>query len=99
MSPWLSRKRIFETLMSGKSSFSSSITSQIERSRSRTSAKSAPCEEHELELADLEFVAVAQRGLLDPVAVHVGAVQRADVPQQIVAAAPGDLGVAARDGD
>ena len=36
-------------------------------------------EERQLELADLELVAVGERRLLDPLAVQVGAVERADV--------------------
>src|SRR3954451_3858399 len=53
----------------------------------------------ELELADLQLVAVLQPVRLDPVAVHVGAVQRAEVVEVVVAAAPHEQGVVARDGD
>src|SRR3954466_8613493 len=56
-------------------------------------------EERQLELADLELVAV-----LEPVRVHalpvdVGAVQRARVVEQPLAAAPHERRVLARDGD
>src|SRR3954467_11880423 len=53
----------------------------------------------ELELADLQLVAVLEPVRLDPVAVDVGAVQRAEVVEVVVAAAPDEQSVVARDGD
>src|SRR3954454_23390619 len=53
----------------------------------------------ELELADLQLVAVLQPVRLDPVAVHVGAVERAQVVEVEVAAAAHEQRVVARDGD
>src|SRR5918912_3882580 len=53
----------------------------------------------ELELADLQLVAVLEPVRLDPVAVDVGAVERAEVVEVVVAAAADEQGVVARDGD
>src|SRR5215210_69874 len=56
-------------------------------------------EEGQLELPDLELVAVLEPVRVDPLAVHVGAVERARVVEQPVAAAPHERRVLARDGD
>src|SRR3954454_5247621 len=53
----------------------------------------------ELELADLELVAVLEPVGLDAMAVDVGAVERAEVVEVVVAAAAHEQGVVARDGD
>src|SRR3954471_22188120 len=53
----------------------------------------------QLELADLELVAVLEPVRVDPLPVHVGAVQRPRVLQQPVPAAPNERRVLARDGD
>src|SRR4051794_38922857 len=53
----------------------------------------------ELELADLELVAVLEPVGLDAMAVNVGAVERAEVVEVEVAAAAHEQGVVARDGD
>src|SRR3954447_4477263 len=53
----------------------------------------------ELELADLQLVAVLEPVRLDAVAVDVGAVERAEVVEVVVAAAAHEEGVVARDGD
>src|SRR3546814_9919862 len=56
-------------------------------------------DEDQLEGPDLQLVAVAQRRLLDPVPVQVGAVERPDVADRVVVAGAEDLGVAARHRD
>src|SRR3954451_16333122 len=56
-------------------------------------------EEGQLELADLELVAVLEPVRVDPLPVHVGAVQRPRVVEQPVPAAPHERRVLARDGD
>src|SRR3954454_22101938 len=53
----------------------------------------------ELELADLELVAVLEAVGLDAPAVDVGAVERPEVVEVEVAAAAHEQGVVARDGD
>src|SRR3954447_20741370 len=53
----------------------------------------------ELELADLQLVAVLEPVGLDAMAVDVGAVQRAEVVEEEVAAAAHEQGVVARHGD
>src|SRR5215211_7539535 len=53
----------------------------------------------ELELPDLELVAVLEAVRLDPVAVDVGAVEGAEVVEEEVAASAHEQGVVARDGD
>src|SRR3954453_22470320 len=53
----------------------------------------------ELELADLQLVAVLEPVRLDAMAVDVGAVERAEVVEGVVAAAAHEEGVVARDGD
>src|SRR5882757_3852803 len=92
MSPWLSRKRIFEMVMSGNSSLSAASTSPIERwspdvvtsvmpvsSRRACSCGLAADEEEEHEPADLEVGEVVERRPVDPVVVDVGAVERIGV--------------------
>src|SRR3954468_2780914 len=56
------------------------------------------CHEDEAELADLDLVAVAEGGRLDPFAVHVRAVEAADVADGEGAALAVELGVPAGDG-
>src|SRR5919198_697168 len=56
-------------------------------------------EEGELELADLELVAVLEAVRFDAMAVDVGAVQRAEVVEVVVAAALDEQRVVARDRD
>src|SRR5438093_10124314 len=58
-----------------------------------------PLEEGQLVLADLELVAVLEAVRLDPPAVDVGAVERAEVVEVEVAAAADEQGVVARDRD
>ena len=55
--------------------------------------------EDEAELADLDLVAGLQRGLVDALAVDVGAVERADVADDEAVALAAEVGVLARDGD
>src|SRR5215208_1993073 len=55
-------------------------------------------EERQLELADLQLVAVLEAMRVDPLAVHVGAVERAGVVEEPLPAAPHERGVLARDG-
>src|SRR5436305_14653821 len=58
-------------------------------------APRARVEDHPV-LADLDLVAVPQGDLVDPVALHVGPVERADVPDdEDAAGAAHELGVAA----
>src|SRR4051794_13894233 len=59
----------------------------------------SPGDVRELELADLQLVAVVEPMGLDPMAVDVGAVERAEVVEVVVAAAPDQQRVVARDGD
>src|SRR5512133_3567804 len=56
-------------------------------------------EEGELELADLQLVTVLETVRFDPMPVDVGAVQRAEVVEVVVAAALDEQRVVARDGD
>src|SRR4051812_26019231 len=67
-------------------------------SGSRVTATSAS-EEGQLELPDLELVAVLETVRVHALAVHVGAVERARVVEQPVAAAAHERRVLARDGD
>src|SRR3954447_15186093 len=67
-------------------------------SGSRVTATSAS-EEGQLELPDLELVAVLEAVRVHPLAFHVGAVERARVVEQPVAAAAHERRVLARDGD
>src|SRR3954469_11159317 len=53
----------------------------------------------ELELADLQLVAVLEPVRLDAVAVDVGAVERAEVVEEVIAAAAHEQGVVARHRD
>src|SRR4051812_5694030 len=59
----------------------------------------SPGDVRELELADLQLVAVLEPVGLDAVAVDVRAVQRAEVVEVVVAAAAHEQGVVARHGD
>src|SRR6266508_1497032 len=106
MSPWLSRNRIFEIVMSGNSSRRMLRTSPIERcdwrcgsaSRSRVLLDAAD-DECQDEPSDLELVEMPERSGLDTFVVHVRAVQRARVAHLVALAVVADHGVAARDGD
>src|SRR6187200_407681 len=61
---------------------------------------SLPCrEEHELELADLDLVAARELRLLDGLAVHVDAVQAAEVLHEEGLIPALDARVCPRDGD
>src|SRR4051794_13796541 len=89
---------------SGNSSLRRVSTSPIDRygrvATPNSALSAGSGEEHELELPDLELVAVAQRDLgLDALPVEVGAVERADVAELVPLAAVHDLGVATRHGD
>src|SRR6478735_5382013 len=61
------------------------------------SSTRVPREEHQAVLADLHLVAVGELHPVDPVAVHVGAVQAADVADGERLAGPVELRVPARD--
>ena len=82
-----SRNRIFEIVTSGNSSWSSESTSPIDRwdvqwvrgSRGDLPSRSG----NQLELADLQLVAVLERRSLDPLAVEVRAVERAGVADEV----------------
>src|SRR5574341_711727 len=71
------------------------------RRRGRTCGpRSASGKEHQLELADLQFVPADQCALFDPLTVEVGAVERADVVDgEGPVVAPPDLRVPAGHGD
>src|SRR5262245_22426630 len=90
---------------SGKSSLSRSRTSPIERKgrsdivMGATRSRAGRLEEQELEPADLELVAVGQGGLVDALAVEIGAVERTDVADAVALGAAAHLHVAAGDGD
>src|SRR5688500_13797525 len=87
---------------SGNSSRSRPRTSPIDRyGRSFTPevTSAAELEEDEPELADLQFVAVAERGLVDALLVDVGPVQRTRVTQHVPGRGALDLGMAAGHGD
>src|SRR5438105_1275559 len=102
MSPWLSRNRIFEIVMSGNSLLRSARTSPIERwerSGKWLTLRRAAGEEDEPELADLDFIAVGECGLVDAAAVEVGPVQGSDVGDEVALARPAELGVAPRHRD
>ena len=109
MSPWLSRKRIFEIVTSGNSAWSWPRTSPIERCGPlvrrtphvdlASGARGRAQHEGQHEPADLELVEVTERGDVDPLVVDVGAVERPGVAHLVAPVVAGDLGVAARDGD
>src|SRR3954454_12026042 len=65
---------------------------------SRRGMSLSPGDVRELELADLQLVAVLEPVRLDPMTVDVGAVERAEVVEVVVAAAAHEEGVVARDG-
>ncbi len=54
-------------------------------------------EEHESEASDLELIAVLEQGALDPLAIHIGAVEGAGVAYQVAVAGALYLGMASRD--
>src|SRR5215216_2946292 len=56
-------------------------------------------EEHQPELADPDLVAVLQQGVVAAIAVHVGAVEAADVVHPEGALGARELDVPPRDGD
>ena len=56
-------------------------------------------EEDEPELADLEFVAVAEQHPIDALLIDIGAVERTGVGHHVALRGPFDLGVSARDRD
>src|SRR5829696_8028820 len=56
-------------------------------------------EERQLELADMQLVAILEAMRIDALPVHVGAVERAGVVEEPVPASPHERGVLARDGD
>jgi hypothetical protein len=62
-------------------------------------AAGAAGEEDQLELADLELVAVLDLGVVDALAVEVRAVERPDVADSVARPGPHDLRVAARHRD
>src|SRR5207244_2644571 len=66
-------------------------------SETRPSRRSG--EEQQLELADLQLVAVGDGALLDPLPVQVGAVQRTDVAHDVAGGHALQLGMAARHRD
>src|SRR6478735_1328764 len=102
MRPWLSRKRIFEIVMSGKSPRSVARTSPIDwwsplmlsPARSRRAHV-----EGQMEPSDLDLVAVVERADVDPLAIDVRAVQRPGVAHDEAVAVADDLAVPARDRD
>src|SRR5664280_312956 len=92
-SPWLSRKRIFEMVTSGNSWRSRVRTSPIDRYdleltvvprceilRALSLSLARRHQIQQLELSDLHFVAAGQPRFVDPLAVHIGAVERTHVP-------------------
>src|SRR4051812_7112617 len=85
-------------VMSGNSSCRRFRTSPMDRCE-RSVATGTTEQEHQLELADLQLVAVDKGGLVDALPIEVGAVERTDVPDLEPVGAGQDLDVAARDGD
>ncbi len=85
MSPWLSRKRIFEIVTSGNSACSRAKHLADRHVRPVGHAARPPGEEHQLELPDLHLVTVRQGDLVDAMPVHIRAVQRPDVSKDVLA--------------
>src|SRR5947209_6440144 len=81
------------------SSTSSSVYSGPRSWTDTDGRRRASREERQLELADLQLVAVGQVAALDPLAVHVRAVQRAEVVDVHLVAAAHQQRVVARHGD
>src|SRR6478609_2982429 len=116
MRPWLSRKRIFEIVMSGKSPRSVARTSPIDWwSALILDPSPGPCAEPtgavppatslvahvegQVEPPDLDLVTVVERADIDPLPVHVGAVEGPGVAHHEATPLPDDLAVPTRDGD
>src|SRR4051794_1687579 len=114
MSPWLSRKRIFEIVMSGKSPRSVARTSPIDwwsalivdPSPGPPLGPTVPPAtslvahvEGQVEPTDLDLVAVVERADVDPLAIHVRTVQRPGVAHHEPTPLPDDLAVAAGHSD
>src|SRR5437763_331009 len=81
------------------SSRSNERTSPIERWSRSATRRARSCiagEEHQLELADLDLVAVLQHRLVDALPVDVGPIQRPDVLHRVAVALAEELGVAPR---
>src|SRR4051794_33638538 len=109
-SPSASRNRILEIVTSGNSSRSWSSTAPMlkpvragrpaavmKKNLLELRARARSGEEHQAELADLHFVATGEHGLVDRLAVDVGAVEAADVDDHELATLTPELRVAARD--
>src|SRR4051812_37891593 len=96
-------------LTSGKSGWSRARTAPMviragagpafTRRGSRRGAGAGAGVEHQPELADLHLVAGLQDSFVDPLAVDVGAVERADVTDQETVALTAEARVLARDRD
>src|SRR4051794_302982 len=97
-SPSASRKRILEMVTSANSARRSCSTSPMLLPPTVRSGLTTGVVDQAV-LADLHLVAVRQLQLVDPVAVHIGAVQAADVADLDALRVAAELGVPARDGD
>src|SRR3954466_106447 len=101
--PSASRKRSLDSLMSssGNSAVSSArACPMLLRAAWRNSVlRRGAGEEHQPELADPDLVAVLQQRVVDPVAVHVGAVQAADVVHPVGALGAMELDMTTRHRD
>src|SRR5690242_20092627 len=103
-SPSDSRNRSFDSLMSSSGNSaerSASAWPMLLRAVCRTGllARRRAGEEDQAELADPDLVPVLQQRVVDPVAVHVGAVEAADVVDPERASLPVELDVPSGDGD